>query len=252
MEPGYASVNGVQVYYEIHGHAASHGQVPLVLLHGGGDTIGTSFHWIIPELAKSRQVVAFEREGYGRTADVRNIPFTFEQSADDTVALLEQLHIKRADFFGFSAGATIALQVAIRHPDATRRLVIASGLFSRDGADPAFWKGFESATLDQMPKALRDTYLSVAPKPENLQLMFDKSVLLMKNFKDIPVEVIQKIGAPALVVCGDSDVVKPEHAVRLFRLLSHAQLAILPGSDHMNVTNRVSWLTPMIDTFLDA
>jgi pimeloyl-ACP methyl ester carboxylesterase len=85
MESGHVPVNGVQVYYELHGHARS-GRASLVLLHGGGDTIGTSFHWIVPELAKNRLVVAFEREGYGRTEDVRNLPFSFEQSADYTVA----------------------------------------------------------------------------------------------------------------------------------------------------------------------
>jgi pimeloyl-ACP methyl ester carboxylesterase len=131
-----------------------------------------------------------------------------------------------------------------------RRLVVASGLFSRDGEDPAFWRGFESVTLDTMPKVLRDIYLKVAPKPENLQLMFDKSVQQMKSFRDIPVEAIRGITAPTLVVCGDSDVVRPEHAVKVFRLLPNAQLAVLPGTDPMNVTSRVPWLAPMIDAFL--
>lgn len=102
MESGYVLVNGVQVYYELHGHAGSPGSTPLVLLHGGGDTIGTSFHWIVPELAKNRQVVAFEREGYGRTEDVRNLPFSFERSADDAVALLGRLDMPHADFFGLA------------------------------------------------------------------------------------------------------------------------------------------------------
>lgn len=252
MESGYAHVNGVRTFYEIHGSANSPGQPPLVLLHGGGDTIGTSFHRILLELAKNRQIVAFEREGYGRTEDVRNRPFSFEQSADDTVALLKHLGIARADFFGFSNGGTIALHVAIIHPHVTRKLVVASGLFSREGADPAFWKGFDFATLDDMPKVLRETYLRVAPKPENLQLMFDKSVRQMREFKDIPAQAIHGITTPTLVVCGDSDVVRPEHATALFRLIPHAQLAVLPMTDHMNVTSRVSWLAPMIEEFLDA
>ncbi len=251
MESGYAPVNGVQVYYELHGHARP-GDTPLVLLHGGGDTIGTSFHSIVPELAKNRQVVAFEREGYGRTEDVRNLPFTFEQSADDTAALLNHLGIPQADVLGFSAGGTVALQTAIRHAKAVRKLIVASGFFGRDGADPAFWKSFDSATLDRMPKTLLETYLRVAPKPENLLLMFDKSVQMMKDFRDIPPETIRGITVPTLVVCGDSDIVKPEHAVALFRLLPRAKLAILPGTDHMIVTNRVSWLVPMIDSFLGS
>jgi pimeloyl-ACP methyl ester carboxylesterase len=122
----YASVNGLNIYYEIYGasHAAS---PPLVLLHGGGDTIKTSFGRILPSLAHDRQIVAFEQQGYGHTSDVADRPFSFEQSADDTAALQEHLHIGQTDLLGFSNGGTIALQVAIRHPHVVRKLVVASG-----------------------------------------------------------------------------------------------------------------------------
>ncbi|HKN37209.1 MAG TPA: alpha/beta hydrolase [Terriglobales bacterium] len=179
-----------------------------------------------------------------------NRPFSFEQSADDTAALLNYLNIRQADFFGFSNGGTIALQIAIRYPQLVRKLVVASGFFSHEGGDPAFWKGFETATLDNMPRKLRDAYLEVAPHPEDLQKMFEKSVQRMRNFRDIPPEKIRAIAAPTLIVCGDSDVMRPEHAVEEFRLLPHAQLAILPGTDHMKVTSRTSWLVSMIEEFL--
>ncbi len=251
MKFGYAPVDGLSLYYEIHGVARTAHSVPLVLLHGGGDTIKTSFGPILPELARNRQVVAFERQGYGHTADVPDRPFSFEQSADDTAVLLEHLRIHRADFFGFSNGGTVALQLAIRHPQVVRKLVVASGFFSRDGADPAFWSGFATAKLDAMPEELRDAYLEVAPRPEDLQRMFDKAVQLMRNFKDILPDMIRSIAAPTLVVCGDSDVMRPEHAVEEFRLLPHARLAVLPMTDHMKVTARTSWLVPMIEEFLD-
>jgi pimeloyl-ACP methyl ester carboxylesterase len=251
MKSGYAPISGLRLYYEIHGDADPE-RAPLVLLHGGGDTIQTSFGLILPELAGKRQVVAFEQQGYGHTADIADRPFSFEQSADDTAALLDYLHLGRADLFGFSNGGTIALQVAIRHPQLVRKLVVASGFFSHAGADPAFWNGFASATLDVMPKELRDAYLEVAPHPEDLQSMFDKAVQRMRTFKDIPEDKIRSISAPTLVVCGDADVVRPEHAVEEFRLLPHAQLAILPGTEHMKVTARSSWLAPMIEEFLGA
>ena len=251
IQSGYAPINGLKLYYEIHG-TASPARPPLVLLHGGGDTIKTSFGHILPELARNRQVIAFEQQGYGHTADIPDRPFSFEQSADDTAALLDYLHIRKADLFGFSNGGTIALQVAIRHPQVARKLVMASGFFSRDGADPTFWNSFATATLDVMPKELREAYLEVAPHPENLQSMFDKAVQRMRNFKDIPADKIRMISAPTLVACGDSDVMRPEHAVQEFRLLPHAQLAVLPGTDHMKVTARTSWLVPMIEEFLDA
>jgi len=165
---------------------------------------------------------------------------------------LDHLQIRQTDLFGFSNGGTIALQVAIRHRKLVHKLILASGLFSRDGAEPAFWNGFATATLDMMPEQLRASYLQVAPHPENLQKMFDKSVERMRTFKNIPADQIRGITAPALIVCGDSDVIRPEHAVDEFRLFSQAQLAILPGTEHMRVTARTAWLVPMINEFLDA
>lgn len=251
MISDYAPINGLKLYYEIHG-AGDQSRPPLLLLHGGGDTIKTSFGAILPELAHKRRVIAFEQQGYGHTADIPDRPFSFEQSADDAAALLAFLKIPQADLFGFSNGGTIALQVAIRHPRIVRKLVVASGFFSHEGAEPAFWNGFPSATIAAMPPVLRDAYLEAAPDPGGLQAMFDKAVARMRNFKDIPADTIRGITAPTLVVCGDSDVMRPEHAVQEFRLLPHAQLAILPGTGHMELTARTAWLAPMIEEFLNA
>ena len=251
VQTGYAPVHGLRLYYEIHG-TASPARPPLVLLHGGGDTIETSFGHILPELARGRQVIAFEQQGYGHTADIADRPFSFEQSADDTAALLDHLHIEKADLFGFSNGGTIALQVAIRHPKAVRKLVLASALLQRNGAYPWLWEAMAKASLENMPKELQEEYLKVAPHPENLRMFHDKAAQRMRDFKDIPADAIRGITAPALVIVGDADVIRPEHAVETFRLLPHAQLAVLPGTDHMKVTARTEWLVPMISEFLDA
>jgi pimeloyl-ACP methyl ester carboxylesterase len=251
VRTGYAPVNGLRIYFEIHG-VANPAQPPLVLLHGGGDTIQTSFGQILPALAGERQVIAFEQQGYGHTADIADRPFSFEQSADDTAALLEYLHIEKADLFGFSNGGTIALQVAIRHPKVVRKLVAASALVKRDGAYPWLWDAMANAKLENMPQELQEEYLKVAPQPENLRMMHDKAVQRVRDFKDIPADAIRSIAAPTLVVVGDADVIRPEHAVETFRLLPHAQLAVLPGTDHMQVTARTGWLVPMIGGFLDA
>ncbi|WP_200944281.1 alpha/beta hydrolase [Lysobacter sp. Root667] len=250
VQTGYAPVNGLKIYFEIHG-VANPGQPPLVLLHGGGDTIGTSFGHLLPKLSRNRQVIAFEQQGYGHTADIVERPFSFEQSADDTAALLNYLRIEKADLFGFSNGGTIALQVAIRHPNVVRKLVVASALLTRDGAYPWLWDAMANATLENMPKELQEEYLKVAPHPENLRLFHDKAAQRVRDFKDIPAEAIRGIAAPTLVIVGDADVVRPEHAVDTFRLLQQAQLAVLPGTDHMKVPTRVDWLVPMIDGFLD-
>jgi pimeloyl-ACP methyl ester carboxylesterase len=248
---GYAPVDGLNLYYEVHGSAHAD-RPPLVLIHGGGDTIQTSFGKLIPELTRNRQVIAFEQQGFGHTADIPDRPFSFERSADNTAALLEYLHVEQADVFGFSNGGTIALQVAIRHPRRVRKLVIASGFFNHDGADPAFWAGFEHAQPGQMPKELSDAYLAAAPHPENFQSFFDKCVQRMRNFQDISVDTMRGIRSPALVIVGDADVMRPEQAVEEYRLIPYSRLAVLPGTAHMELTSRSAWLTPMIDEFLDA
>ena len=249
--PGrYAPVNGLRMYYEIHG-AVSSGQPPLVLLHGGGSTIDTSFGKVLPAFAKTRRVIAFEQQGHGHTADVDR-PFSFEQSAEDTAALLKYLHIDRADFFGYSNGGNIALLMGIRHPDMVRKLIVESAMFKRDGLVPGFWDSMQHATLQSMPGELRDAYLKVAPYPEALPAFHDKCRDRMLEFKDWRPEDIQSIGAPTLVMIGDADIIRPEHAVEMFRLLPHGQLAVLPGTDHMTIVKRAGWQVSMIEAFLDA
>jgi pimeloyl-ACP methyl ester carboxylesterase len=248
-EPGrYASVNGLRLYYEIHGVA--HGTTPpLVLLHGGGSTIETSFGKILPSLAKNRQVIAFEQQGHGHTADIDK-PFSFERSAEDTADLLKYLKIEKADFVGYSNGGNIALLMGIRHPEMVRRLVVESAMFKKDGLVPGFWDSMRGATLDSMPKELKEAYLKTAPHPEALQTFHDKCRDRMLEFKDWPEDDIKSIQAPTLVMIGDTDVIRPEHALEMFRLLPHGQLAILPGTDHMSIVKRVGWQVSMIEAFL--
>jgi len=250
--PGkYAPINGLEAYYEVHGQPRE-GTPPMLLLHGGGDTIETSFGRILPRLAQNRQIIAYERQGYGHTADIPDRLFSFEQFADDAAALLDYVDVERADLFGFSNGGTVALHVAMRHPQRVRKLVLASAFYSHEGAEAAFWNGFAAATPDMMPQGLRDAYLKTAPRPEDFERFFYKSVNLMREFRDIPREALRALRAPAFIVCGDNDVMRPEHAVDEFRLIPNSQLAILPGTDHMSLTSRTEWLVPMIEGFLDA
>jgi pimeloyl-ACP methyl ester carboxylesterase len=250
VQSGYAPVNGLDMYYEIHG-AANDKSPPLVLLHGGGSTIETSFGKVLPSFAKTRQVIAFDQQGHGRTADIDR-PFSFDQSAEDTAALLRHLKIEKADFFGYSNGGHIVLQIAIRNPGLVRKLVVVSAMFQRDGSDPEFWESFKHAKLGDMPAELREACLRGAPHPEDLPRFFAKSVQRMLDFKGWTPEDIHSIEAPTLVIIGDHDIVRPEHAVLMFRLLPDAQLAVLPGTDHMTIVNRSDWLLSMIEAFLDS
>jgi pimeloyl-ACP methyl ester carboxylesterase len=254
----YASVNGLNMYYEIHGV----GQ-PLVLLHGAFSAIGTSFGNVLPELAKTRQVIAFEMQAHGRTADIDR-PLSMEQMADDTVAALQQLGIENADFVGYSMGAGIALQVAIRHPEVVRKLVLASVTYKLDGLHPGLMEGLAEMKPEMMfGSTWHEEYMRVAPRPEDFATLFAKKTQMDRQVRDLPAEAIEAIDAPTLLIIGDSDIVRPEHAVEMFRLLGggvmgdltglpNSQLAILPGTTHVTLVERADWLVSMITAFLDA
>ena len=249
----YAAVNGLNMYYEIHGSGHA-----LVLVHGGGSTINSTFGRVLPVLAKTHQVIAVELQAHGHTKDVDR-PLSFEQDADDVAALLKQLGVKKADFLGFSNGATTCIQIAIRYPKLVNKLVLASATYKRSGMPPGFFEGFKNASLKMMPRPLQEAYLKANPDPKGLQSMFDRDVARMAAFKDISDGEIKSIQAPTLVLNGDADVVLSEHALELSRTLPHARLAILPGG-HGHYIGEIEspdknsklpiWVTTMIEDFL--
>jgi pimeloyl-ACP methyl ester carboxylesterase len=255
----YVLVNGLNMYYEIHGT----GQ-PLVLLHGAFSAIGTSFGEVLPDLAKTRRVIALEMQAHGRTADIDR-PLSMEQMADDTVAALKRLGIENdADFFGFSMGAGIALQVAIRHPEVVRKLVLASVTYDESGVHPGLMEGLADMRPEMMHGSpWHEEYVRIAPRPEDFATLFAKKTQMDRETQDLPAEAIEAIDAPTLLVIGDSDIVRPEHAVEMFRLLGggvmgdlaglpRSQLAVLPGTTHATLVERGEWLGSMITAFLDA
>lgn len=245
----YAPVNGLRLFYEIHGEERE-GIPPLVLLHGGGSTIRTSFGKILPLLAQDRQVIAFDQQGHGHTADIEDRPFSFAQSAKDAVALLDHLGIESADFFGYSNGGHIAIQIAIDFPKKVRRLIIESAMSRRGGAEASFWNRFQNAKLEDMPLELREEYERTSPHPGKLRLFFDKSVERMKSFKGWSSAQLRGIRSHTLIVSGDSDVVRPENAVELFRTLPNAQLCILPATNHMSIVHDIGRVAEIVRTFL--
>jgi len=237
MINGYSDVNGLKMYYEIYGQGR-----PLVLIHGGGSTIQSNFEKVIPLFAKTRKVIAVELQAHGRTSD-RNADLSFEQDADDVAALLKNLDINKADFFGFSNGATTTLQIAIRHPEIVDKIVLGSPLARRDGVPGWFWEFMQQAKLENMPEALKTAYLRVAPDSSGLQTMHDKDAKRMVNFKDIPGELIQSIKTPALIIIGDKDIVTPEHALELHRQIADSELAIIPGG-HGEYIGEITTIKP--------
>jgi pimeloyl-ACP methyl ester carboxylesterase len=238
QSPGkYASVNGLKMYYEIHGKG-----FPLVLIHGGGSTIGTTFGRILPELAKTHQVIAVEMQAHGHTADIDR-PLSFEQDADDVAELLKLLKIKKADIFGFSNGASTTLQMAIRHPQLVNKIVVASTMYKKSGTFPGFWDMMAGATFETMPQPYKDAFLKINPDKDALYAMYKRDVTRMQTFTDIKDEAIKGIQAPALIIAGNKDVVTPEHAVEMYRQIPNATLMILPGG-HGDCIGELTTLKP--------
>jgi pimeloyl-ACP methyl ester carboxylesterase len=255
---GYAPVNGLKMYYEIHGSGK-----PLVLLHGAFNTINLAFGMLIPELSKNRQVIAVELQGHGRTADIDR-PFSFQSMADDVAALLKYLKIDSADIFGYSMGGCIAWQIAIRHPLSVKKLIIASAVYKYEGWTPETRAILPTLTPEMLvPTPIKAEYDKLAPDPKHWTAFINKMKQFVTTTYDFGAQNIKAIKSPTLIITGDGDGVLPEHAVEMFRLRNgkymvdfgpapHAQLAILPGTSHIGVMMQKDWLVSMISPFLDA
>jgi pimeloyl-ACP methyl ester carboxylesterase len=256
VQSGYAAVNGLEIYYEIHGTGR-----PLIVLHGAYMTI-ESMAAVVSSLAESRQVIAIELQGHGRTAD-RDRPLSYEQMADDVAGLMQEIGIDQADFFGYSMGGNTAIQVAIRHPERVGKLVTVSSTYNREGWYPEVLALIETITPEIFAGSpIEEEYMRLAPNPD-FPALVTKLTQLSIGEQAWPAEVLQQIRAPMLIINGDSDNVRPEHALGLFHLrgggipgdlagLPNAQLAIIPGATHISIMNRVNLLTLLTVEFLDA
>ena len=257
---GYAPVNGLEMYYETHG---SGGDRPLVLLHGNLSTIGVDFGGIIPSLAKSRQVIGVEQQAHGHTADIDR-PLRIRHWADDTAALLARLGIGQADLFGYSSGSAVAMQLALDHPEQVGKLVLASFSYRLDGLHPGLMDnigGLQPEHLAGTP--FEQDYARVAPNPGDWPKLIEKIKEMDADLPQWSADDVRNLAAPAMVVIGDSDIVRPEHAVEIFRLLGggvagdlaglpRSRLAVLPGTTHITLVQRADWLSSMVREFLDA
>ena len=253
---GYVPVNGLDMYYEIHGDGS-----PLALFHGAMGTIDSCFPRLLPALAATRQVIAVELQGHGHTADVDR-PLSYRQLAADTAALLEALGIGLTDLVGYSLGGAVAMQLAMQHPGLARRVVSAGGTsYRRDGLYPEMLAEPESAADDLTGSTWHQAYQRVAPDPSRWPDLVAKNGELDRTFAGWTDEDIQAMTTPMLLIIGDSDIVRPEHTMKMFRLLGGgvigdlaglpaSQLAVLPGTSHVGLLDRVDWLQSMILEFL--
>lgn len=255
---GYAPVNGLKMYYEIHGS----GQ-PVVLLHGGFMTITNNWTGWIEELSKTRKVIAVEMQGHGRTADIPR-EMSSENSADDVAALLKYLNVPRADLIGYSMGGGVALQVAVRHPDQVRKAVIISSTFRRDGMVQEGVEAMPKLTAELFKGTSIETeYKRLSPTPDHFAQFVERMVAADAKSKDLTADQLQATTAPMFFIHGDADGIRLEHVAEMFRLKgggihgdlrprSASRLAVLPNTTHVTLMERMSIIVPMVNDFLDA
>lgn len=257
----YASVNGLNLYYEVHGD----GQ-PLILLHGGLGAV-EMFGEVLSLLAEGRRVIGVDLQAHGRTADVDR-PITFEAMADDVAALISHLGLEEADVMGYSVGGSVALQTAIRHPEAVRKVVLVSAPFKRDGWYPEVLTGMAQMG-SEAAEPMKETpmyllYAGVAPRPEDWPVLLTKLGDLLREDYDWS-EQVEALQMPVMIVVGDADSVPPTHAVEFFGLLGGgkrdagwygsgkpaSRLSVLPGTTHYDIFHSPA-LASIVAPFLDA
>jgi pimeloyl-ACP methyl ester carboxylesterase len=256
-QTGYAPVNGLQMYYEIHGVGR-----PTLLLHGAYGATGL---WgdLLPGLAAGRQIIAVDLQGHGRTADIDR-PIRYEPMADDCAALLDHLGIEQADVVAYSLGAATGLRLAMRHPGRVRRQALASASFRSDGIYQEILDQIHTITPEVFAGTpYEEGYKAVASRPEDFPRLVEK----LKDLDAQPFDWtadMPSVQAPTLTIIGDADIVKPEHAVEMLRALGggitgamldgspKSQLAILPNTAHQGVPMRTELLLAVIHPFLDA
>jgi len=252
---GHEKVNGINMYYEIYGE----GEIPLVLIHGGGSTIQSTFGRLIPFLAKSGKVIAVELQAHGRTSD-RDQAESFEQDAKDVSTLLNQLKITKANFLGFSNGGTTTLHIAAHHAALVNKIIVVSANYQREGLIEGFYNGFGDATIDHMPEPLKTAFLAVNPDQKALQTMFEKDKQRMLDFVDLSDDDLTGIKGDVLLMVADRDVIRSEHVVKMSGLITNAQLVILPGvhgtmiGENLNpdVSDKTIGITAhLVETFLN-
>jgi pimeloyl-ACP methyl ester carboxylesterase len=253
---GFAPVNGLKMYYEVHGSGE-----PVVLLHGAFMTISNNWTGWIEELAKTRKVIAIEMQGHGRTADIKR-DFSSENLADDVAALLDHLKLPRADLIGYSMGGGVAMQYAIRHPDKVRKVVVISSMLRRDGMVNEARDAMAKLTADDFKGSPIETeYKKLSPTPDEFP-NFVKRLVDSKGH-DISADKLKATAAPMFFIHGDADGVRLEHIAEMFRLKggevhgdmkprSASRLAILPDATHVTLMQRMTTIVPMVNDFFDA
>lgn len=245
------ALGDLQLYYEIHGDRGT----PVLLLHGGMLTIDLNWAELIPTLTQRHRVIGVEAQGHGRSNDTDR-EISPAASAGDVVALLDHLQLDRAHVVGHSMGAATALELAVSHPDRVASVVPISASVRPDGMHEDLRDPARFATSDRMPTAedfteMQRAYRRLSPHPDRFDAFMAKMSASAAGLVGWSDEQLAGITAPVLLVIGDHDFVTVEHGAQMLDLIPGSQLAVLPGTTHMQITHRVDLLVPLLDRFLD-
>jgi pimeloyl-ACP methyl ester carboxylesterase len=231
----WTEVNGHKYYYERGGSGR-----PLILLHGGGETVESSYSLQLAALTKGHDVIAPEQVGQGHTPDVPG-PLTYTGMMEDTVALMKQLDISNADVVGWSDGGNIALMLAVKHPELVRRIVASGANYAPDGI-----------TADELADTQRELDKAQTDDPDSFNTKLLKMWMVSPTKDELSIETLKKVGKPVLILVGDHDVIRHRHTLELFHALPKGQLCVLPDTGHSTFNARPEWVNPILLTFLDS
>jgi pimeloyl-ACP methyl ester carboxylesterase len=262
---GYLPVNGLNLYYEVYGSLGA-SKPPLLLIPGAFMATDSMGGWA-DAFARERAVIVFDQQGHGRTPDTSR-QMSYEQFADDAAALLRALGVERADVMGYSQGGGVALQLAIRHESLVNKLVSMSATYRKDGWYPSVFDAIGSLGADAFAGTpVTDAFLAHTPDAKAFDAYLEKMKHLNVNDQDISDEEMRSISAKTMVIVGDADGVKPEHALAMFKLrgggdegaaaagtlrgVPAARLVVLPAMSHIGLAGESEVLVPMVSAFLD-
>ncbi|MET0634657.1 MAG: alpha/beta hydrolase [Chitinophagaceae bacterium] len=253
---GYAPANGTKVYYEVYGEGK-----PVVLLHGAFCTIGMNWGELIPELAKTRKVIAIELQGHGHT------PFSDRKLsrvtlASDVEKVMDYLKIDSADIAGYSFGGQVAYEFAIHCPKRLRKLVIISSVYKSDGWVSGSTEVFKSMKPEHFANSpLQDAYEAVAPDKTNWTKFLEQMIALIAEPFNMGDDNIAKIPVPVLLISGDNDGMDKIELAKTYKLLGggvfadmqpmpKSHLVIMPNQSHVSLMNQTKTLFDYLDGFL--
>ena len=263
---GHLPINGLSLYHEVHGELGASTTCPLLLIPGAFMGTGSMTSWV-SAFAGQRAVIVFDQQGHGRTPDTSR-EMSYEQFADDAAALLRALEVERADVMGYSQGGGVALQLALRHPALVSKLVSLSATYRKDGLYPSLLEGIEGQSATAFAgTSVEKAFMEHTPDAAAFDAYLEKMKVLGINDHNISDAQMRSIPAKTMVIAGDADVVKPEHALAMFKLrgggdeeaaasgvlqqVPAARLVILPAMSHIGISAESAILAPMVSAFLD-